>query len=285
MDPDKQINSEIEPCAPAYVPQGRSPLGGWPGGKYFLCKRIIARIPPHKCYCEPFAGAAWVLFKKSRSPVECVNDINDDVFNFYETVRTRADELMARAKWVLHSRKQQQVFWSEPMPSWEEDPIERAFRFYYLQRVSFKNAPRSGDRTCRTFISAAEPHRKYSREYFNEIINFGRERLERVIIEHLDWRKLIDIYDKPQTFFYMDPPYPFTSIDYGRPWTLADYQELADRLKTLKAKFLLSINDRPECREIFAGFNTESLQTTWAIGQKKSGELLISNYEYGQGSL
>lgn len=64
----------------------RSPLRGWLGGKYQLAGRIIERIPKHDCYVEPFAGAAWVLFKKERSKSEVLNDINYDVVNLYRCV-------------------------------------------------------------------------------------------------------------------------------------------------------------------------------------------------------
>ncbi|MFN3438244.1 MAG: DNA adenine methylase [Acidovorax sp.] len=41
-----------------------------------LAGRIIEKMPIHQTYCEVFAGAAWVLFKKPESKVEIINDIN-----------------------------------------------------------------------------------------------------------------------------------------------------------------------------------------------------------------
>ena len=59
----------------------RPPLAGWIGGKSQLAKRIIESMPEHQCYCEVFAGAAWVLFRKPESAVEIINDRSSDVIN------------------------------------------------------------------------------------------------------------------------------------------------------------------------------------------------------------
>lgn len=55
----------------------------WVGGKSRLRKHIIPLIPPHTCYVELFAGGAWVLFGKQPSPVEVLNDIDQELINFF----------------------------------------------------------------------------------------------------------------------------------------------------------------------------------------------------------
>ena len=66
--------------------QAKSPLA-WLGGKSRLADRIIDVMPDHQTYCEVFAGAAWVLFKKPESKVEIINDINSDLTNLYRCVK------------------------------------------------------------------------------------------------------------------------------------------------------------------------------------------------------
>ena len=39
------------------------------GGKSLLADKIIPKMPEHTCYCEVFAGAAWLLFRKKESQV------------------------------------------------------------------------------------------------------------------------------------------------------------------------------------------------------------------------
>lgn len=72
----------------------RPPLSGWLGGKSKLAKTIINLIPEHTCYCEVFAGAAWVLFRKPESKVEVVNDYSLDVSNLYRVLQNHLEEFV-----------------------------------------------------------------------------------------------------------------------------------------------------------------------------------------------
>jgi len=71
------------------------------GGKSLLAPKIIPRIPSHHCYCEVFAGAAWVLFRKEESPVEIINDINADLVTLYRVVKNHLDEFIRYLRWLL----------------------------------------------------------------------------------------------------------------------------------------------------------------------------------------
>ena len=106
------------------------------------------------------------------------------------------------------------------------------------------------------------------------------ERLAGVVIENLPWREFIDRYDRPGMLFYLDPPYYGIEFLYGET-TLrrAEFAEIADRLAALKGRFILSINDRPETREIFARFAIETAKTNYSLqrGTRKSvTEILVS---------
>ena len=88
-------------------------------------------------------------------------------------------------------------------------------------------------------------------------------------------------YDRPTTLFYIDPPYYGCEGDYGIGlFERADFERLASALKGLRGRFILSLNDVPENRRIFAGFELEPVRTTYTIGAKGNGkcvgELLIS---------
>ena len=105
-------------------------------------------------------------------------------------------------------------------------------------------------------------------------------RLARVIIEDLPWQEFVTRYDRPQTFFYLDPPYWKAPV-YKHNLELEDYQEMAKILSDIKGKFILSINDLPEMREAFGGFKIKPVTLNYSIAKETSTagkELLISNF-------
>ena len=110
------------------------------------------------------------------------------------------------------------------------------------------------------------------------------ERLSNVYIECLPYAEFIKRYNRVDTLFYLDPPYWNCENDYGKgTFCKADFDELAKLLKGIKGKFILSINDVPEIRQIFKAFYIKEVQTTYTVGTqsgKQAAELLISNIDF-----
>ena len=105
-------------------------------------------------------------------------------------------------------------------------------------------------------------------------------RLAGTTIENLSWQEFIKRYDRAETFFYFDPPYykaPYYTVNLG----IDDYAEMAKILKRIKARFILSLNDHPEIRELFKGFNIQPITLKYSVskGEQAIGkELLINNF-------
>jgi len=85
-----------------------------------------------------------------------------------------------------------------------------------------------------------------------------------VIVENLDAVAFIARYDRPATFFYVDPPY-YGTAGYAVPWPKDRYRDLAEALSGIAGKFLLSINDTPQVREIFSGFKIRTIRTRYSV--------------------
>ena len=111
------------------------PLVPWVGGKRRLAPHILPLLPAHTCYVEPFAGAAGLFFSKPPSKVEVLNDVNGDLVCLYRVVQHHLDEFMRQFRWSLTSR-QMYAWLRETKPDTLTD-IQRAARFFYLQKLAF----------------------------------------------------------------------------------------------------------------------------------------------------
>ena len=107
-------------------------------------------------------------------------------------------------------------------------------------------------------------------------------RLTRVYVENLDYREFIPRFDRPETFFYLDPPYYGFEDCYGDGvFCREDFSNLRALLSEVKGKFILSINDTPEVRSLFKGFKVmkeKTIYTATVADKKRVTELLISNF-------
>lgn len=100
-----------------------------------------------------------------------------------------------------------------------------------------------------------------------------------VVLENLDWLDFINRYDRPETLFYFDPPYWGSEDDYGKTMFERDqFALMAERLAQLKGRFILSINDVPQIRELFSGFEFREVGLTYSISGKgtEAKELIVT---------
>src|SRR5580658_10379171 len=225
------------------------------GGKNRLAKQIISMLPEHITYVEAFAGGAQVLFHKPPSNVEIINDLDFDVVNFFRVCQWHYDELVRYLRYCSASRRLHELHVKSD-PATLTD-MQRAGRFYYLQKNSF-----GGLIVRRKFHYCVTHPSNYNPERIPEVIEQAHRRLQRVQIESLPYEQILEKYDRPTTFFYLDPPYWGPKL-YKFNFTDDDFRLLAKRLRRLTGKFILSLNDRPEVREVFREFEIESVQVTY----------------------
>jgi len=235
-----------------------SPLVPWIGGKRRLADQLIRLFPPHTCYVEVFAGAAAVYFTKQPSDVEVLNDINGDLINLYRVVQHHLEEFVRQFKWALTSRA---VFkWLQITRPETLTDIQRAARFYCLQQSCF-----GGKVHGQTFGTAATAPPGLNLLRLEEHLSAAHLRLASTYIENETWSAVIDRYDRPQTLFYLDPPY-WETEGYGVPFELGQYTKIAEKMRAIKGRAVLSVNDHPAMRECFAGMATESVDITYTVG-------------------
>ncbi len=251
------------------------PFIAWQGGKRRLADIIIPMLPEHQCYVEPFAGGAAIYFIKEPSKVEVLNDINGELVNLYRVVKHHLEEFLKQFKWALASR---QMFEWERMTHPETlTDVQRAARFYYIQKLCFGARP-----VKPTFGTATTSPPRLNLLRIEEDLSMAHLRLARTCIERLPWHECIDKYDRPDTFFYMDPPY-YESAGYGIEFDLCNYGKMSELASTMKGKCIISINDHPEMRRAFKGLKMKKTSIRYTVGGakasgKQSGELIYRNF-------
>ena len=235
---------------------------GWIGGKSRLAKTLIETInqQDHSCYVEVFAGAAHVFFRKQEVKTEIINDINSDIINLYRILQNHLEEFCRYFKWVLVSREEFDRL--NRVEATTLTDIQRAARFYYLQKSAFGGRPHN-----RTFGTATTSKPRMNLLRIEEDLSAAHLRLARVTIENLKWQEILQRYDREHTLFYLDPPYYDCENYYGKGLFKRDeFVEMAEILKSIKGKFVLSLNDKPEVRALFQGFNIQPVSVGYSCG-------------------
>lgn len=248
------------------------PIIPWIGGKRRLAPAVLSKFTSHTCYVEAFAGAAAIFFAKEPSEVEVLNDVNGDLVNLYRVVKHHLEEFIRQFKWALSSR---QVYEWEKLtdPSTLTD-IQRAARFYYLQKLAF-----GGKVEGQAFGTATTSGPRLNLLRIEEDLSQAHLRLQSAYIEHLSWERVVEKYDRPHTMFYLDPPY-WQTEGYGLGFGFEHYERMAELARSIDGAMLISINDHPDIRQVFAGLHLEALGIKYTVGGgagTNARELLIWN--------
>jgi len=253
------------------------PIIPWIGGKRRLAPIILPLFTDHQCYVEPFCGAAALFFMKPESDVEVLNDVNGDLVNLYRVVKHHLEEFCRQFKWALISR---QMFEWEKMSVPETlTDIQRAARFYYLQRQAF-----GGRVSGQSFGYATTARPRINLMRIEEELSEAHIRLARCYIEHSRWQDCIARYDRPHSLFYCDPPY-WQTEGYGVEFGWEHYEALSHVARTIAGTMIISVNDHHDMRRVFAGLPMQSFPITYTVGgtgsAQETAELIIGNWPDG----
>ena len=243
----------------------------WIGGKKLLKKRIIEQFPESfDRYIEVFGGAGWVLFgREKHAAMEVFNDINGNLINLYRCVKYHPEALQKELEWFLISREQFFDCVSQSEVRGMTD-IQRAARFYCRIKLSFGSDLRSFGVRPRDMEAAVS--------YLQEV----SKRLNRVVIENVDFGRLIKTYDRESALFYCDPPYYEAEKYYPDRFQPEDHLRLKESLSGIKGRFILSYNDCSEIRRLYKGYTIietdrqDNLVTK--TNPRRYRELIIKNY-------
>lgn len=177
----------------------RTPLTYY-GGKQLLASRIVAMMPPHRVYLEPFAGGAAVLFAKPRAERETINDADERVLRFWRALRERPDDLAAAVAATPYSRRE----WRGSR-ALADDDVECARRLLVEVDQSFSRSRSGWSVPC--IGDGRGRWQPGTWANLPEKILAAVDRLTGVALEHGDALAMIPRWDRADAVIYCDPPY------------------------------------------------------------------------------
>lgn len=231
------------------------------GSKRPVAATILAHFPAeHKTYVEPFCGSAAIFFAKEPSEIEALNDLDAGLMFDYS--------LLVNAPAVTHREHFAGLDALRAYVTSEDaHPLTRA--------IILRNNKFNGMAECRQIYKTTDPWAKLQH------LERYRERLRGVVLHCKSYLDLLAQYDAPDTFFFMDPPYEGSTGLYKH--AAFDYEELAARCRTLQGRFMITLNDSPRIRELFADYRFVEYTTGHGggrrvVGGRRRNELMIMNY-------
>jgi len=235
----------------------KAPIGRT-GGKSRLKNQLIELFPKdYDTFVEPFVGAGNIFYSTPRVENEIINDLDTDMY-------------------IIHTGLQQE-------PEFINDNIYRYFSKSEFDKAKTKTDPASVMYKYKT--SFFRQGRNYDKAVDGKKIAMDftqfKDRLNGVTILNKDFSDVINEYDSPTTFFYLDPPYEVAKkAKYYKFFVSPD--DIYKSLQGLKGKFMLSYNDSPNIRKIFNEYNIQELDHKYSSRKSSSSikvsELVITNY-------
>lgn len=217
------------------------PVLRWHGGKWRLAPWIIAHFPSHRCYVEPYGGAASVLLRKPRAYAEVYNDLDCTVVGLFRMLRSdRAGDLIEAIRLTPFARDEFAQAHGEAA-----DEFEAARRLIVRSFMGFGSNGHNRATGFRSNSNRSGTTPAHDWGHYPDALAAIVARLQGVVIENKDAKAVMAQHDAPTTLHYVDPPYVFETRadlgkDYAHELTDDDHAELLTFLRGLRGMVVLS---------------------------------------------
>lgn len=252
----------------------------YPGSKWGIADWIISHFPEHHSYLEPFLGSGAVLFRKPRSDIETVNDLDGNVVNLFRWIREDPEKLAHEIYWIPYARQTYEDAYVEA--SEPEDSLEKAVNFYIRLNMGYGFRTNGEKVGWKNDIQGRE--RAYAARDWKELpekIMQAAERLRGVQIENRPAAELIRRYNYSNVLIYADPPYVLGTRhgkQYLHEMDDTDHGELLDVLLAHKGSVLLSGYDNDLYNTRLCGWCREETDC-YCQDNSKRREVLWMNFD------
>ena len=253
----------------------------YPGSKWNIAGQLVELMPFHHSYVEPYFGSGAVLFTKEPSAIETVNDLDGEVVNLFRCIQQDSERL---ARLVMTTPFSREVYDRQFGPDSScASRYQRAAGFLVKcwqgygfrtngYKVGWKNDVVGRERSYALWNWYRLP---------DWIIGIA-ERLRKVQIECRPALEVIQRFDYPNVFMYIDPPYLLEARwgkQYKHEMTEADHEELLKIILQSKAKIMISGYESEMYNEYLQGWHKEYFASCAEQGKPRQ-EVVWLNYEY-----
>jgi len=241
------------------------------GGKFYARKLILAHVPEHTTYIEPFAGGGSIFFAKEKVQLNQLNDIDQELINVLSAIRDFPHELInfLKRRLVRDSRIPQKltknVLLGDPMPATKDlhhffkftfkprTDVERAGRWFYLNRTSYSGIMNNQN----MYWGYGDKYSMQPKNWPRNIIRTSKK-LQNVNITNLDFEAVID--EAPDgALLFVDPPYFNADQDkfYQHSFSKSDHYRLNQCLRrnSDRLKLFITYDNTPEIRNLYSWMN------------------------------
>lgn len=226
----------------------------YPGSKWSIAQWIVDHFPQHHSYLEPFFGSGAVFFRKSRSPIETINDLDGDVVNFFTCIRDKPERLASYMQLIPYSREMYNQACKELKKPFEKLNLKpggpgdcrRAARFATKMMMGFGFRTNEFAAGFKRDIQGREA--AYAANDWAQLpdrVRYITDRLKGVQIENRPAIQLIDEFAYKNVLIYADPPYVISSrsckrSQYRFEMTDNDHIEMLKHLKQHPGPVIIS---------------------------------------------
>lgn len=243
------------------------PLISWPGGKTRHLKRLLPHIPEGAGYVEAFAGGCALLLAKPKSRMEVVNDVNGDLINVYRVAANHPDELARKLREMppasrAYIDQARQLLRTVGCLT----DIQRAALFLHLNKTSF-----AGSGTSLAIARAPSSAAFMGTQALIQRVRQFHERFNSVVIENVDYARLLKLYDHPDNFMFLDPPYGVSDVRNYDGWGEEQLTQFRAEVAKLQCRWIVTLDDSPFNRDLFKDCDVDFITTRNGSGNQAKG--------------
>jgi DNA adenine methylase len=274
------------------------PFVNYIGSKQRFMKRIEDLFPETiRDYYEPFLGGGSVflrLLNRIKGKVY-INDLNQDLAGCWRVVRDDIEKLLKKLGELNRHRDRTYYFFVKTgFNERSEGEIERAAMLIYLLKLSYNNRLNYSKRDNSTIKPNYSPMHAKSPIYDEGNLRAVSEALQGVSISGMNYEEMFESclaaagcnFPQEGDFVFLDPPYLVEQVQsyYQNTFSLNDYKRLLkiyDELNRRRVKWLLTVGENKDIRELFKDYKITSIQKSSNIssGRGQEYELVVRNYE------